>query len=61
MINGICTGFSHSGSLANIVLLYYEIKNKFKLYRSIDEYSAEYEPDTINNESHIIRCKIVME
>ena len=28
MVNGIGTGFSHSGSLANIVLFYFEIKNR---------------------------------
>lgn len=36
MIDGIGTGFSHSGSLANIVLLGYEIKNKQIFFKSIN-------------------------
>ena len=45
MIDGIGTGFAHSGSLANITLLYYEIKNKNNLYTNIKEKSAKYKDD----------------
>ena len=59
MIDGIGTGFSHSGSLANITLLYFELKNKNKLYRSLKDKSATYEDDDFLQYFKPIECKII--